>query len=85
MSLAYKKSDYVTCWQVFIRLQRFEALAHVDMQRVKAGIDCSKMWDWRKRDSRHINTSEDVLKNVEFLLHIKQLILRGSDFNFGLG
>lgn len=57
------------------------------------------MWTWRvlkqgqtaakygtgERETVGVKTSEDILRNVEFLLMIKQLILKGSDFNFGLG
>lgn len=80
----------MTRWQVFTRLQRLEASAHGDKQRVKAGVVCSKTWDWRNEqggEAADINTFGEVLRNVEFFLAVKQLILRGSDsaFNFGFG
>lgn len=78
----------MTRWQVFTRLQRLETAAHGAMQTVKAGVVCSKTWDWRNeqgREAADINTFGEVLRNVEFSLAVKQLILRGSDseFNFG--
>ncbi|CAD7683223.1 unnamed protein product [Nyctereutes procyonoides] len=49
------------------------------MQRVQAAGVCSRTWNWRKEQGRgavDLSTWEDMLRNVEFFLVIRQLKLR---------